>query len=189
MYSPFRVAATLWTVWLATWLAAAAWSARTVARQSPAERLRHGVPLSLGAILLFWRPGILAPLERPLLPPVPWVAWGAVGLVLLGLAHTWWARLHLGRMWSGNVTLKADHAIVRTGPYRITRHPIYTGLLLAALATGVIRDEVAAWLGVLLMLAGLVVKIRQEERLLEGHFGPAYAGYRSEVPALVPRLW
>ena len=59
-------------------------------------------------------------------------AWICVVLVAIGLAFSWWARLHLGRLWSGTVTAKAEHRVIDTGPYRLVRHPIYTGLLLAS---------------------------------------------------------
>lgn len=179
----------LWGLWLLSWLLAATWSARTVARQPHSQRLLHITLLSAGVILLFWPPAAPTWLRRRLLPLPAWVAWGAVGLLLAGFAFAWWARVHLGRQWSANVTLKADHSLVRSGPYRMTRHPIYTGLLLATAGTVVIQDDVAAILGLCLILAGLVVKIRQEERLLGTHFGAAYATYRTEVPALIPRPW
>ena len=168
--SPANVALVLWVLWFASWMAAAGWSSAAVARQPSAARLRHGVLVGLGAYFLFGY--AQAPLlHRPLLP-LPW-----------------WARIHIGRLWSGAVTLKAGHTIVRSGPYAFTRHPIYTGLLVAAAATAVVFNQVQSVLGFALMTAGFVVKLRQEERLLEGHFGHAYRDYRSEVKALVPGIW
>jgi len=113
----------------------------------------------------------------------------AVGVAAVGFAYAWWARIHLGRLWSSTVTLKADHAIVRSGPYALTRHPIYTGLLLAVIATAVVEHTVGAVIGTGFMITGFVVKLRQEEHLLTQHFGAAYDAYRRDVPALVPRPW
>jgi len=189
MLAPLSVTAGLWDLWLVSWLLAAGWSAKTVVRQSPRGRLAHITLLLAGTFLLFRRPTRVGWLKGPLLAMPLWVAWVAVALVLAGLAFAWWARLHLGRNWSGNVTLKAEHALVRSGPYRLTRNPIYTGLLLSVLATAIIRNDLAAVIGFALVLTALQIKIRQEERLLAGHFGPAYASYRAEVPSLVPRLW
>ena len=87
------------------------------------------------------------------------------------------------------VALKVDHQVVRTGPYRVTRHPIYSGLLFALLATALIRDSWAAIAGWLLVLAGFIVKLRQEERLLSSVLGAEYSQYQLDVPALVPGLW
>ena len=108
----------------------------------------------------------------------------AIGLGLAG-----WARFHLGRFWSGRVTLKEDHAIIRTGPYRIVRHPIYTGLVMAIAGTGLAQSTVAALAGLVLIVIGLIIKIRQEEQLLTDHFGAAYEAYRTDVRALIPYVW
>ncbi|HEX7077219.1 MAG TPA: isoprenylcysteine carboxylmethyltransferase family protein [Candidatus Eisenbacteria bacterium] len=179
----------LWEVWLVSWLLAAIWSSRTVIHQPVAERLLHTTIIAAGTILLFASPRALGPLLEPLFPEPVWLGWAAVALAFLGFAYSWWARLHLGRLWSGTVTLKQDHAIVRSGPYAITRHPIYTGLLAALIGTAVIRDAGAALLGLLVLLVGLVIKLRQEERLLIAHFGPAYRDYQAQVRALVPGVW
>lgn len=117
------------------------------------------------------------------------VDWLLAAVVFLGFVWAWWARVHLGRLWSGVVTLKVDHVIVRSGPYRFTRHPIYSGILLALLATAAIRDNAAAILGWCLALAGFVIKLKQEERLLHLERGAEYDAYRRDVPALVPFPW
>jgi protein-S-isoprenylcysteine O-methyltransferase Ste14 len=106
----------------------------------------------------------------------------------VGLGFAIWARVQIGRFWSGTVALKAEHALIRGGPYAITRHPIYSGLLLALIGTAITRDSRAAFLGLPLVFAGLFVKLKQEERLLLDRFGPEYEKYRAEVPALIPRL-
>ena len=186
--SPLTSLDILWAVWLVGWLAAAGWAARTVTRQSPAARLTHGVLIWVGAALLFFRPGRLGPLTHRILAPAEWMAWAGLLLAAAGLAFACWARVHLGRFWSSAVTLKADHALVRGGPYALTRHPIYSGLLLAVAGTALARDSLGGLLGLAFLGAGIVVKVRQEERLLREHFGPAYEAYRAEVPALIPRL-
>jgi protein-S-isoprenylcysteine O-methyltransferase Ste14 len=188
MIAPGPLLSILWLLWLVSWAAAAQWSARTVARQSGLARLGHGVFWWAGATLLFVRPERLGGLIRPLFPGSAVTEWAGVVLCGAGLAFTWWARISLGRFWSAAVTLKAEHALVKDGPYGWTRHPIYTGLLLALIGTALSRDTIAGLLGLGFLLAGIIVKIRQEERLLLDHFGPDYETYRHEVPALIPRL-
>ena len=117
------------------------------------------------------------------------MAWPAVALAGLGFALTWWARLHLGRFWSAAVTLKADHTLIRSGPYGVTRHPIYSGLLLAVAATALLRDSLTGAIAVGLVAIGLIMKLRQEEEFLERQFGAAYRAYKCDVPALIPLLW
>src|SRR3954463_12597257 len=187
--SPSTVMAVLWLVWLAGWWLGALKSARTVARASPGSQLGYSIFVWIGAALLFFnavRGGIFS---TALYPSSPIVAWTGVGIVALGLSHAVWARLHLGRMWSARGTLKTEHRIIKTGPYNITRHPIYTGMLLAAVGTVLVRDTVAALIGFAFITTGFVLKLRQEERMLTEHFGDDYRLYRREVPALIPRPW
>ena len=189
MPSSFTCLAIIWSGWLVSWLLAARWTAKTVARQSISSRLAQSGLLWGGAALLFLRPTGSGFLTRSPYPLAAWVGWSGVALTVLGLGFTGWARVHLGRFWSGAVTLKAEHALIRSGPYALTRHPIYTGLLLAMTGTALARNSVAAIVGLGLFAVGVVLKVRQEEGLLTEHFGAAYRAYRAEVPALVPGLW
>jgi protein-S-isoprenylcysteine O-methyltransferase Ste14 len=143
----------------------------------------------IGAALLFFNAVRGGMFSIALYPQTEIVAWVGVALVALGLSYAVWARLHLGRMWSAVVTVKAEHRIVRTGPYTITRHPIYTGLLLALVGTVLVRDTLGGLIGCAFMATGFVLKLRQEERMLIEHFGEDYRVYRKEVPALIPQPW
>ena len=108
-------------------------------------------------------------------------------VALAGLAFTWWARIHLGTLWSGNVTRKPDHHIVDTGPYGLVRHPIYTGLLVALYATALDRGSVLAIAGAAVLTLAFAIKARLEERFLGAELGAeTYGGYRRRVPMLVP---
>ena len=107
--------------------------------------------------------------------------------MLTGLALTWWARIHLGCLWSSAITRKEKHRLIETGPYAFVRHPIYTGLIIALLATAAIEATLLALLGALLIAIGLWVKARAEERFLLAELGPdAYEFYRRRVPMLIP---
>jgi len=111
------------------------------------------------------------------------------GLLLAGMVFAGWARLFLGGNWSSNVTLKQDHTLVRSGPYRIVRHPIYTGLLVALLGTAIALGELRCFLGVLLSAIAWKIKSISEETLMVQEFGDQYARYREQVKGLVPYLW
>jgi protein-S-isoprenylcysteine O-methyltransferase Ste14 len=113
---------------------------------------------------------------------------GAI-LLLAGLAFTVWARVHLGKHWSGQVTLKEGHRLIRSGPYALVRHPIYTGLLLAMVGTAVAIDEYRGVLGVLIALQSFVRKYKTEERWLREEFGGEYERYMRDVKALVPGIF
>ena len=87
------------------------------------------------------------------------------------------------------MTLKEDHTIIQTGPYSFVRHPIYTGLLIAVVGTLLTEITLAAIAGAVVLTIGLIMKIRQEERLLTNHFGAAYDDYRIQVAGLIPYVW
>ncbi|HVU19321.1 MAG TPA: isoprenylcysteine carboxylmethyltransferase family protein, partial [Rhizomicrobium sp.] len=97
-----------------------------------------------------------------------------------------WARIWLGALWSGQVTKKEDHRVIDTGPYRIVRHPIYTGILIAIYATAALKGTVLALAGALLITIGLWMKARLEERFLRDELGRDYDAYRTRVPMLMP---
>jgi protein-S-isoprenylcysteine O-methyltransferase Ste14 len=142
------------------------------------RRFRWAPLVAAVAAVALWR----LPLWRPLI-------FLGIAVECVGIAFAIWAREHLGKIWSSRVTLKKDHRLIQSGPYRIVRHPIYTGALFAlgglAVATGLAS--------VLICVAGMVVdwwiKLRQEERLLIEHFGDEYREYQRKVPALIPRPW
>ncbi len=125
--------AVLWPVWIVSWTVGAVWASRPAARPPAREELLYWVLTVVGVVLLS-----LNFRNSPM--TMVWTTPDAKELVLFaiaaaGLAFTWWARLHLGTLWSGRVTRKADHRIIDSGPYGIVRHPIYTGILVAIYAT------------------------------------------------------
>lgn len=189
MISPYSAAAAIWLIWVVGWWLGALRTAKSVNRESPGSQLSYTIFNWIGAAFLFFTPIRRGIFPRALYAPSQLVAWIGVILVAVGLAYSVWARLHLGRLWSAVVTVKAEHRIVKTGPYTITRHPIYTGMLLAVVGTLVARDTFGALLGGALIATGLVLKVRREERMLLDHFGADYQAYQQEVPRLVPRPW
>jgi protein-S-isoprenylcysteine O-methyltransferase Ste14 len=118
------------------------------------------------------------------------VAYGLIAVMLLGLLVTWLARIHLGRLWSSAITRKERHRVVDTGPYAFVRHPIYTGIITALVATAAVEATLAALVGATLICSGLWLKARAEERFLMIELGPDdYRSYCRRVPMLIPFLW
>ena len=186
---PFTAMGVVWTAWWLSWLAAAWWRDRAAAKPPSGQQITYRLLAAGGVVLLFgpYRHAFRSEIVLWRTPdPIGWVL---VAVALAGFAFTWWARLHLGRLWSSNVGRKADHHIVDTGPYRIVRHPIYTGITLSALATAALRGTAAGWAGVVVMTIGWVVKARLEEAFLREELGAdAYDAYSRRVPMLVPFL-
>lgn len=176
----------VWIGWAVSWLTASFWSARTQSQVSLTETWTYRAALIAGAIVLApWSAWVLG--ESPL-----WTIgfYGGASLLiamLAGLFVTWWARIYLGRFWSGVITRKEHHTLVDTGPYAFTRHPIYTGLVTALLATGVAEATIAALLGAGIMTFGFWLKARAEEQFLLFELGPdVYRAYCRRVPMLIP---
>ena len=187
MVTPETTIRTIWLVWWVSWIAAAAWSDRAVKRPATRHQIVYRLLAGLGVVLLFGIYGHDLRSELILWRTPAALAWAMAAAVVAGLLFTWWARIHLGRLWSSGVTRKADHRVVDTGPYGIVRHPIYTGIILASVATAAMRGTVLAWLGVCVMTAGWVIKARLEEEFLREQLGAeTYGEYARRVPMLVP---
>ncbi|TGQ42620.1 MULTISPECIES: isoprenylcysteine carboxylmethyltransferase family protein [unclassified Mesorhizobium] len=182
---PATAIATLWLIWIVSWAAAAFWADRAEKRAGFQAELSYRAVLVLGTILFVIPAHGYVGRLRLWIPNLA-EAWICAALIAAGLAFTWWARLHLGRLWSGTVTAKAAHRVVDTGPYALVRHPIYTGLLLAILATMAAKGTVWGIAGAALLTVGIVMKARLEERFLRTQLGAAYDDYIRRVPMLVP---
>jgi protein-S-isoprenylcysteine O-methyltransferase Ste14 len=185
---PSLVFAIIWIGWIFSWIAAAFWAARTEKRVMTWETWLYRVLIVIGAILLFHST------QRLLGETRLWHvgfdgAYALAGVTLAGIVFAWWARLHLGRLWSGAITRKQDHRVIDTGPYALVRHPIYTGLILAIFATAAAQATVTGCLGAALIAFALWLKARIEERFLTAELGAeAYGAYRRRIPMLVPFL-
>lgn len=169
-------------------MVAAVWSDRAIKRAGSIKQVPYSITTMIGIAL------VLASYRQRLHHVAVWpierhTAWCMVALAMIGLSFTWWARVHLGRLWSRWVVRKADHRIIQTGPYALVRHPIYTGVNLAILATAVISGTVLAYFGAALIVLSFYIKARLEERFLREELGPeAYDAYARRVPMLVPFL-
>lgn len=177
---------TLWLSWAAYWWLAARGAKAVERRENLGSRLLHIVPLLFGAALL-WIDRMPVPwLTERLIRWAPWQFWTAALVTVAGLAFAVWARVHIGRNWSGTVTIKQDHELIASGPYALVRHPIYTGLLLAFIGTACARGDWRGVLAVVVVVVSLWRKLRMEERWMTERFGAHYEAYRQRVPALIP---
>jgi protein-S-isoprenylcysteine O-methyltransferase Ste14 len=178
----------LWIAWLASWGVAAFWSNRT--------EKGGGIAAEIAFRTLFWAGAtlLLAPLSyrRYYALVQVWdlnavLKWILVVLTATGFLFAWWARIHLGRLWSDWLTKKAGHHVVDTGPYRLVRHPIYLGLIFAAFATAIEKGTSYALFGAVILTFGFYTKARREERFLRVELGEdAYDAYAHKTAMLVP---
>lgn len=187
-------------------LMASAWAAAALYWATPGKRSNSGErdegesglyrPLRLAIlvssfVLLFWQGAAKGWLGGRFLPPTEVLPYAGLLVTLGGLLVAFWARLHLGRHWSDRIQLTPDHQLIRTGPYRCLRHPIYSGVLAAVAGTALAIGEWRAALAFALLLSSYSIKARREEHILAERFGREFEEHRRRtgflLPPLVPR--
>ena len=179
----------LWVAFWALWVVWALWMKKAERRETMATHLLHTLLAAAGFLLMFSEIGAPWPwLYLRVLPRSLWLDAVGIALTLAGFAFAVWARIHLGRNWSSSVTSKVGHELIRTGPYRWVRHPIYTGLLLALFGTALVRGQVRGLLALVLVYAAWKIKSRVEEQMMTSTFGEAYSTYAGATGAMFPRV-
>ena len=183
----------LWVAFIATWNIAMIWTGKARSRGASTISLAYFAAYVVGFGLLF--AGVIGPI-RHLLPPDAlrplWDGAPASDVALMAVegtafAFAWWARIHLGRLWSGMLTLRDGHRVVDSGPYRLVRHPIYTGFIGASWTLALLVATPAALAGALVLTVVMTVKARTEEALLRREIDRnAYDDYARRTPMLVP---
>jgi protein-S-isoprenylcysteine O-methyltransferase Ste14 len=172
-----------WLIWLAYWIASSFGNKPAVYQTNWLWRF-SALLVVVVIIALWWTfPNFF---DRRLLPRS--FSKALVGTILcgIGVAFSIWARAILGRNWSSNPTIKEGHELVQTGPYRLVRHPIYTGILVAVFGTSLASAKVGDLVLILTITIMLIVKLRIEESLMQQQFAEKYTEYRSRTKALIP---
>jgi len=175
----------LWMALLLVWVALWFGKKRAKKLETPWEMLQHGLPVIAGFWLLFenrskW-------LNAEPWPGTPAVLGAGVALTALGVGISIWARFTLGANWSGVVTLKQGHELIRKGLYRSIRHPIYTGILIATVGTALIHGHLRSWVGFAIVAATFYFKARREERFLRQEFGAGFVEHSRQTGMFLPR--
>lgn len=180
---PLWICAAIWASFSVLWEIAAKNTSRDKSAESSGARTFHVLMVNAGLLLVFVPVPGLTQRFLPAGNVLP-----VLGLLLqfAGLLFAVWARLHLGHNWSGRISVKVDHELVKTGPYRLIRHPIYTGFLGMFAASVLVSGELHALVGFALGLFAYWRKLRLEEATLAALFGPAWKEYRGSTWALVP---
>jgi len=177
-----------WIIFVAYWLLGALKTKPVSRRESFASRYGILFIEITGFVLIFYNQVTLGFLEHHLVSRTLGLSLTGIVLTWIGIALAIWARHHLGQYWSGRVTIKEDHQLIRTGPYATMRHPIYSGLVLAAAGSALAIDRWRGVLGVVLILFGYCLKAMKEESMLSERFGEAFEEHRKHTGFLIPRL-
>ena len=170
--------------WLVSWLRVKP----TKAREKSVDRLLTLVVVVVAFNLLFGDLMRLGLLGARFVVDEPWIAAMGIAVTWVGVAIAVWARYCIGEYWSARVTLKEGHQLIRSGPYAFVRHPIYTGMLVAAIGTTLVVGEWRGIIAVILLLAAHSRKAMREEALLAKEFGEEYTSYRKHTGFLFPRF-
>ena len=180
------VSIVIWCVFAIYWEQAAKTASKAITQESRGSRRIHLIVVTAAQFLLFFRvPG----LNGNWLPRSPIPVASGLALEIAGFLMAIWARRCLGRHWSGEITVKLDHELVRTGPYKFVRHPIYSALLMMYLGVAIVSGELHALVGFLLVVVAYLRKIGLEEANLKRVFGDKYEEYHGQTRALVPGVY
>jgi protein-S-isoprenylcysteine O-methyltransferase Ste14 len=178
----------LWVLFGLYWLVSAFDRKRTKRRESYVQRFLYVLPLLIAFVLLSGSGLGYGWLSNRFVPDT--AATQAIGVLLTaaGVGIACWARYHLGANWSGVVTLKEGHELIRTGPYRAIRHPIYTGILLSLIGTAVATEEVRGLIAVAIAWLSFYVKARREESFLAQEFGTNFSEHCRHTGMFLPKV-
>jgi len=177
-----------WIIFVVVWLLGAVSTKRTIYRESSAERARYWLVLVIGYFLVIKSSSLPPPFDWLVVRHTTSSAWVGAFLCVSGLVFAIWARLILGRNWSGVITLKEGHELIERGPYRVARHPIYTGILAMFAGTAIAIGYFGGFIGLLLLFVSFWVKLKREEVLMLKHFPTKYAAYQRRVKRIIPFL-
>jgi protein-S-isoprenylcysteine O-methyltransferase Ste14 len=169
--------------------------ARASLLQRRARRVRGG-PLRAAGGVARWGPAfvfvpylILDGRPGPTIAPSEPIVDIGLALVIVGAAFALWAASTLGAQFDLEPGVHQGHSVVRAGPYRVVRHPVYVGIAVHLVGACIASGNLALILGVLLVgFPLLYVRARAEEQLLRAELGPAYDVYSRDVGMFVPRL-
>jgi protein-S-isoprenylcysteine O-methyltransferase Ste14 len=184
----FPIAECFWLVFLLYWFLSALRRKAAKKREPGLERLRQILAVGLAYVLMFARVAHYGWLGARFMPENPALAVTGVVMTAAGVAFAIWARWHLGANWSAVVSIRAGHELIRTGPYRAIRHPIYTGMLLGLAGTALTLGEVRGLLSFAITLAAFYAKARKEEAFLAQEFGPRFEEHAKHTGMFLPRF-
>ncbi len=177
-----------WIVFCVYWALGALTTRRTVSTESFVARARHLLLEITGFALLFGGFMGIGVLGESVFHRTYTTLVTGVALTWIGIALAIWARWHLGQYWSGRITLKEDHKLIRTGPYAHFRHPIYSGIILAAIGAALAIDEWRCVAGVAAIVLAYLIKGKKEESVLAAQFGEEFKEHCRHTGFLIPKF-
>ncbi|NRD78130.1 isoprenylcysteine carboxylmethyltransferase family protein [Bacillus sp. BRMEA1] len=188
--SIIKVTIYLWSVFWAYWMLLAISTRKKVKKeysgQERTQRIVHLIFVIISFVITFFRVNFI---DKIIIPSN--YAFDSLGgvILLLSLSLAVWARIILGRNWSGAIQKVENQRLIRNGPYKHIRHPIYTGIVCGFCGTFLIFGTLASFIGFLIILFSYIAKIKIEENFLVTEFGDEYREYMKQSWALVPFIF
>jgi protein-S-isoprenylcysteine O-methyltransferase Ste14 len=173
-----------WSLFSLYWSAAAKNSSRVIWSESSESRRFHKILVNI-ALLLVVLP--VYEMNPRFLPGLGWISWTGLSIQTISIGLALWARRHLASHWSGEITIKVNHQLIRSGPYQFVRHPIYAAILGMFVGSAIVSGRFPAFVGVSIAALAYRRKIRLEEVNLRHAFGPAYDIYERQTGSLLPK--
>jgi protein-S-isoprenylcysteine O-methyltransferase Ste14 len=184
----FPFATGCWMVFFLYWAISALSSKVAKKSESVLARFQRMVPLVVAYSLLFYQVTRVGWLGKRFVADTSAAAVIGVTLTTAGVAFAIWARWHLGANWSAIVSIREQHELIRTGPYRRVRHPIYTGMLLAMAGTALVLGELRGLLAFAITLFAFYWKARKEEAWLTREFGESFEAHAKQTGMFLPKI-
>lgn len=178
----------LWGVLLVYWTISAFNIKRNKYRKKDIVAVFYGLTLLIGFVLIYLPSQAMGVLFVRIIPFERIILIKGVVLTAIGIAFAIWARHTLGKNWSASVVIKEKHELIVSGPYKIVRHPIYSGILLGFLGTALVLGEIRGFIAFVLVFIGFWAKIKAEEKVMIKQFPKEYPKYMKKVKALIPYL-
>ena len=188
MIPPGIIVEACWGVLGVYWLITALDTKKVAVNETAGLRVFRLGMLAFLLVLMMTKSLDFGALRWRFVPPNSTTPWTGVLLTAMGVCVAIWARWNLGRNWSDKVVLKVDHELIRSGPYRYLRHPIYTGVLLAFAGTALTIGELRGLLALAALAANYYVKATREEKVLAANFGEAFAEHKRRTGFFLPGL-
>ncbi|MFW2504657.1 methyltransferase family protein [Clostridium diolis] len=190
--SNITVVSYIWGIFWIYWILAAMKTRSNVKKESSGQRniprIVHLILVIVSyAITFFQFKNIF--LWNRILPSYEYVDYIGIAILVFSLLFAIWARIVLGRNWSGAIQKVEEQRLVRSGPYKYIRNPIYTGIVCGFFGTFLTFGSLASIIGFCIILTTYIIKINREQRFLVLEFGKEYEKYIKESWALIPYVF
>lgn len=190
--SNITVISCIWSLFWGYWILAAIKTRSNVKKEASGQRSMqralHVIFVVISYIITFFQFKDTF-LENSIMPNYEYVEYIGLAILVFSLLFAIWARIELGRNWSGAIQKVEGQRLVRSGPYKYIRNPIYTGVVFGFLGTFITFGNLASLIGFCMILIIYIIKITREQKFLIMEFGEEYKKYIKESWALIPYIF